>query len=173
MEKIVTLDLSRTSSGTNNKYGIIFEKGRKIVDFIIAPNDYTVSEFIELVKNHTYYDNSIPVAYDGNGIGALLKESFNNECDLSRKVCSLAEYVETGKNALFELALNSNFSETQKLEFRKLVREVENLSVTPHSGRLSYTLKDSSIGKQRAITYLLYFATFEGRCEFMTEDVNK
>lgn len=167
MSKVITVDLSRSSEGKKSIHGIVFEEGHKIIDIVSVPADYTVEDFMEILKNKPYYELDIPVLFDENGIGILLEGYFPNSQKCAKNREDMAEYLETGKQALFDIALNSNFDTFQKMEFKKLSQELNNLSVMASgNGKLNLNVLDKNKSVNRALAYLLYFTTDQGRSEY-------
>lgn len=69
----------------------------------------------------------------------------------------LAIYLNKANEQLLEFAINSYFNSTNKIEFYKLKKELDNIDYEVSNGVIKLIRKDTNIDKNRVTCYLQYF----------------
>jgi hypothetical protein len=165
MSKIISLELARREGRSNNDmYGIIFENNQ-IYDFIFVPSDYTVNEFTDVIINEHYIPANTKIIFDRNGIGIYLDDCFkaknisNYEINIihsDRKL--MCVMYGKAKELAINLAMNSRFDSIGKIEFKKMLDELDNIEVEVKCGEARLKVIDKDKPVTRALCYLQYLS---------------
>jgi hypothetical protein len=153
MSTVISMELSRKNEGSEFR-GIVFYKNA-IESFISLPEDYSFKDIVEIVETA---DSNCTYILDSRGIGMVLKDKMSTK-NMIEPERNIWHYLENAKSSLMEIAINSNLDTNSKIEFKKLIKELDNLEVDGRfSGFPNLKSKEVNIGKGRAICYLNYYA---------------
>jgi hypothetical protein len=160
MNRIISLAMSNQTETKGNKmYGIVFSNNQ-IEDFLFVPSDYTIEEFSNIILGY-YSPISTTIIIDKNGIGIYLKELFESK-DIKHTLPSNRDKIgivlNQARDEIINLAMNSNFDVISKIEFKKLIGELDNIEIEMKNGLCRLTTKDKEKSINRALCYLQYLS---------------
>ena len=142
---VISLDYSMNGGRfSDNLYAIVF-KGNSIEEFIYMPKDYRFTEFVDVILNKYNKLNYI-IILDSFGasmgiIDYLKSKNITNYFDINNKNGELAEYYNKAMEEVLNFAINSEFDYIKELEFKKLIKEMNNLEVGIRGTRVFLNLK--------------------------------
>ncbi len=159
--KCISIDFSR-GYGDNpiSKSCIIFTDNKSIEKIITFPVDYTNEQCLDCIID-SYGKNNLFI-FDKNGLGIaiedyLLEKDIQNYKTIDFKRLPLVYAI--AKERIMEIAINSNFDSFSKIEFKKIVDELDNIEIISnpqHVLKLQRKTIDNLTG--RAYCYLNYFS---------------
>ena len=160
---VISIDYCRTGGRfSDNLYAIIF-KGNSIEEFIYMPKDYSFTEFIDVILNKYNKLNYI-IILDSFGLSRgildyLKSKNITNYFIINNKYGELAlHYNEKAVEEILNFAINSNFDYIKELEFKKLIKEMNNLKVVFRGNIPIFEFGDVPSYRSRAFCYLQYIA---------------
>jgi hypothetical protein len=162
MKNVISIDIGRNSDGTNKMCAIVLFDGT-IESMVTAPSDYSAEDFLNCIISECSNCDSTEIIFDKNGMGRAFEDYFiengvENVFGLGIDDAKMLPFtLSKAKDNLIELAINSHFEGLTKIEFKKMIKELENLEIVDRAGRLIFNRLNESIGKSRAICYLQYF----------------
>ncbi len=162
MNKIISLEITaKAGREPNNLYGIVFDNN-KIDKFLFVPSDYKVEEFVNIIYDK-YFDNSTPsILFDRHGLGIQFEDYFKAKRVhnlINPDINEMAVMWTNAKEYAVTIAMNSNFDTIGKIEFKKMLDELNNfeVEVTPQ-GICKLKIIDREQSISRALCYLQYLA---------------
>ena len=161
---VISLDYSMNGGRffDSNLYAIVF-KDKSIKEFIYMPKDYRLTEFIDVILNK-YNRLNYKFIFDNCGAGMgimdyLKSKDITNYFNINNKKGELALYYNKAMEEILNFAINSEFDYIKELEFKKLIKEMNNLEVGIRGNRVFFEFKNiSNKNRSRAFCYLQYMA---------------
>ena len=153
IDRIISIETMK-----NEKYAISF-RDNKIESFNIIPNDYSIEEFMDLLvktsDNHTQY------LFDINSYGIFVDNYLENKriynIDVPESKDIEPNILQYSKDRIIDFALNSQITDIEKIEFKKLINELNNLKIkVTESKKISIVKIDDDMTSSRARCYIQY-----------------
>jgi hypothetical protein len=148
---------------------VIIFNANCIIEFIHIPKDYNTDEFMSVIINK-YNNNCIFVL--GNCPPSIYRflEDIDNSKISDYKKDKLEYAYKVGLEQIINFATNTNFDCYNKIEFKKLITELENLELKINVNKLQFEIKNINIGINRANCYLQYIKYMIDNGEINTEE---
>jgi len=131
--------------------------------FLHFPIDYTNKDILNLLLDRAE-DYNAELIFDKQGYGIVIEDflrEIKNENYYAftfMEMKEISRILNNAQDSIMELAIDSIFNCESKIEFLKLIEELNNLEVKlGTNGSASLNSKDTAIGRSRAICYLQYY----------------
>jgi hypothetical protein len=175
MSKVISISFENTSNYSNGINGYIIIFNNKSIEQMIPIVGYTIDELVELIYQE-YILSTSKIIFQKANYGFTLYEKLaqviNNDeiIDLTPSMhmqhrVNVAALKGKEKDILYDIILNSNInlSVAEKIEIKKLKKELDNITFETMYGYIKLAVKNESISKIRAICLMQYLFLLEER----------